>query len=115
MIDADDSFREALAGSLSEDGHVVIGFPAPPKLPLAQSLANTGAVIADCGGPLGDFVFVDLLHRTHPRLPIIMTTAHWTYHLDAEARRREHLSLLRKPFDYDRLHDLVHRLSARSV
>jgi DNA-binding NtrC family response regulator len=89
----------------------VLDLAEPPALPLAQPLASSGAVIADCRGPVCDFVFVDLLHRAYPRLPIIMTTAHWTYHLDAEARRRDHLSLLRKPFDYDRLHDLLHRLS----
>jgi DNA-binding NtrC family response regulator len=89
-----------------------MGLAELPALPLPRALASAGAVIADCRDPECDFDFLDRLHRAHPSLPVIMTTACWTYHLEAEARRREHLRLLRKPFDYDQLHDLLHRLSA---
>jgi DNA-binding NtrC family response regulator len=113
LIDGDDSFRRALAGSLSDDGHRVTDFAAPLALPLPARLASVQVVIADCQGTPGGLSFADELHGAHPLLPMILTTASWTYHLATEAARRDYLRLLRKPLDYDELHDLVHRLCTR--
>ncbi len=111
VIDEDDGFRNALAGTLMEDGHRVVEMKVPAALPLDGALANVAVVIADHPSDEVSFDFADRLVRAHPDLWLILTTAHWTEHLAAQAERRKNVSVLRKPFSYDRVHGLVHRLA----
>ena len=113
VIDEDDGFRNALAGTLMEDGHRVVEMKVPAGLPLDGGLADVAVVIAD--HPSGELSldFVDRLMDAHPQLHLILTTAHWTEHLAVQAERRQSVSLLRKPFSYDRVHGLVHRFAVR--
>lgn len=111
VIDQDDGFRNALTGTLMEDGHRVVEMKIPAALPLAGALADVAVVIADHPPDDVSLDFADELVRAHPDLWLILTTAHWTEHLALQAERREKVSLLRKPFSYDRVHALVHRLA----
>jgi uncharacterized protein (UPF0332 family) len=113
VIDRDDGFRSALAGTLMEDGHRVVEANLPVALPLDPALADVSVVIADHPPGESSLDFADRLVRAHPGLRLILTTAHWTEHLAAQAARRTNVSLLRKPFSYEGVHDLVHCLGAR--
>ena len=46
-------------------------------------------------------------HRSHPEVPVVMVTAYWSDHLDAEIERRGDPTLQRKPVDYEELARLL--------
>ncbi len=112
LIDDDDDFRDGLAENLRDDGHRVEERADPPPLTALRGLSNFAVVIIDYQLPDDDGVrFADRLHAVHPEIPIILITAYWTDHLEAQIEARAFLHLVRKPFDYCQLHDLAHRLA----
>lgn len=108
LLDEDDEFRSGLAECFEEDGYRVCGFPSPRSLPDLGSLREVRAAVADynMSGENG-LAFADRLNRLRPDIPIVLTSAYPEPLLDAATQRRSFLSLLRKPFSYEDLLDLL--------
>jgi DNA-binding NtrC family response regulator len=110
LIDDDADFRTGLAAMLRDDGHEVQEFCRPNELPALARLPGFDAVITDYRMVGHDgLVFADCFHAVHPTVPVVLITAYWTHHLEAEASRRSFLHLWRKPIDYNELHELLLR------
>ncbi len=77
------------------------------------TLEGIALVLTDYQPSERGLAFADAFHAVHPTTPIVLVTAFWSHHLEAELARRNFLVMLRKPFDYDDLHELVHRLAGR--
>lgn len=113
LIDDDADFRDGLAENLRDDGHPVREYQRTGEVPAEVldevALAIVDYQLADADG-LG---FADHIHTRNPPLPIVLITSYWSEFLRARTRSRNYLRLLRKPLDYERLHKLVHELTAR--
>lgn len=111
LLDDDDDFRTALAANLRDDGFRVLEFRAPSQLPAFEELGDIGAVITDDQMPGEDgLTFTDRFHEKKPEVPVVMVTAFMTQYLEAQLRLRKFMRVLRKPFDYEDLLDLLRRL-----
>lgn len=108
LIDDDDIFRSGLAANLRDDGHRVEDFGSPADLPALTSFEEVSVLITDyqIAGEDG-LALADRFHGAHPQAPVFMVTSYWTEHLEAEAARRDFLTLLRKPLDYDEIARLL--------
>lgn len=104
LLDDDEHFRTGLADCLQEDGHRVCAYASPSALPELRSLGDIHAAITDYSlkGENG-LAFADRLNRERPDVPIIIATAYPEPLLDAAVKKRDFLSLLRKPFRYETL------------
>jgi CheY-like chemotaxis protein len=112
IVDDDSSFRSGLAEHLRDDGHTVAEYDSPAALPPLESLAPPSLLITDYQMPGEDGLrLAKRLHAVHPNVPVIIVTAYWTEHLDAEANGLGFVTVHRKPCDYFDFHDLVHRLA----
>jgi len=108
LLDDDDDFRSALAANLAEDGYQVTHFARPIDVPALGSLERLAVLILDYNMDGEDGLsFADRFHLTHPRVPVVMLTAYWSTHLEAEIARRDFIILRRKPIDYDELARLL--------
>lgn len=108
LMDDDDAFRGALADNLREDGYAVVDFSGVHELPPLAKLTEVKAVVTDYDMPGTDgLAFAEQFHAVHPDTPIIVVTAYSTPELEADLATRTYLSVLRKPFDYDDLHELL--------
>lgn len=108
LLDDDEDFRRALADNLTDDGIVVHQFCRPSQVPPLDSLERLTMLILDyqLDGENG-LEFADRFHDSHPGVPVVMVTAFWSDHLDAEVERRRYLTLRRKPVDYEELARLL--------
>ncbi len=109
LLDDDRDFRSALAANLADDGIAVQEFGHPDEVPPLSSYERLSMLIIDyqLRGQDG-LAFADRFHAAHPDVPVVMVTAYWTAHLEAEAaRRRAYLTLRRKPIDYDEIAGLL--------
>lgn len=108
LLDDDDDFRHALAANLCDDGFRVRQFGRPSDVPPLHSFDGLTMLILDyqMGGEDG-LTFADRFHATHPDVPVVMVTAYWSDHLDAEVARRSFMRLCRKPVDYDELAQMI--------
>ena len=108
LLDHDEDFRRALADNLTDDGILVRHFGRPSDMPPLDSFDELTMLILDyqLDGEDG-LTFADRFHATHPGVPVVMVTAYWSDHLDAEVARRNYLLLRRKPVDYDDLARLL--------
>jgi len=108
LLDDDEDFRRALADNLTDDGITVHQFGRPSQVPPLESLEELTMLILDyqMDGENG-LDFADRFHRSHPQVPVVMVTAYWSDHLDAEVERRGYLTLRRKPVDYEELARLL--------
>ncbi|MBX3026761.1 response regulator [bacterium] len=108
LLDDDEDFRKALADNLADDGIAVQQFGRPSQVPPLESLERLTMLILDyqMDGENG-LDFADRFHDTHPDVPVVMVTAYWSAHLDAEVERRGYLQLRRKPVDYEELARLL--------
>lgn len=108
LLDDDDDFRRALADNLTDDGIAVRHFARPSEVPPLDSFGCPKMLIIDyqLSGEDG-LTFADRFHASHPAAPVVMVTAFWSDHLDAEIARRDFILLRRKPVDYDDLTRLL--------
>jgi DNA-binding NtrC family response regulator len=108
LLDDDRDFRSALAANLADDGIAVREYAHPHEVPPLGSFERLSMLIIDyqLRGEDG-LTFADRFHAVHPEVPVVMVTAYWTAHLEAEAARRGYLTLRRKPIDYDEIARLL--------
>jgi FixJ family two-component response regulator len=109
LLDEDETFRTGLAECLIDDGHAVCAYSSPRALPDLGVLGNLRAAVVDyqLEGENG-LSFADRLNRARPHIPIVLATAVPQLHLESAAKKRRFLSLLRKPFQYETLVELLH-------
>src|ERR1041385_8151630 len=107
LVDDDEDFRHGLAENLRDDGHHVLEYFQPDKIPDAQ-LSAANLVITDymMNGEEG-FAFANRLHRLRPNVPVILVTAYSTAQIEKAVAASGFISLLHKPFDYMRLENLI--------
>jgi DNA-binding NtrC family response regulator len=110
LLDDDDTFRTGLSELLQDDGHAVRAHGSFTELPPLAELPAVAAVITDY--QLKDaedgLSFARRFHAAHPSVPVIIVTACASDHLEQSVDRAPYLSLLRKPLQYDELHQLLH-------
>jgi two-component system nitrogen regulation response regulator GlnG len=59
-----------------------------------------------------DLTVLSVIHRSFPRLPVVLMTAHGSQALSAEARRRGAVAVVNKPFEIHALAPMVEELLA---
>ena len=112
VLDHDGDFRDGLVGCLEEDGHRVLAYPSPTLLPGLDILAGVEAAITEYVMDGEDGLrFAERLNQHKPEVPVIIATAYPGNHLEAAAAARNFLHLLRKPFRYEVLANLLSRLT----
>jgi FixJ family two-component response regulator len=110
LLDDDESFRNALAESLRDDGFAVIEYSTACDVPPLTALGEISVVVTDYDMPGTDgLAFADKVRATCPGVPIIMVTGCCTVSLEDLAAARG-VRLLRKPLEYEILHNLLHHL-----
>jgi len=112
IVEDDSSLREALVGLLRSHGYSARGFAnAEDYLAVRDGLC--GCVISDISMPgLSGLELSDRLREMGYFVPMIMITARAEPALEQQARDRDIVCLLRKPFAADALMDCVERALA---
>lgn len=112
LIDTEQSFRSALAGNLRDDGHAVLEYEDPGRLPQKADLGEIPILITEYEMPgENGLALADHWHAAHPAVRIIIVTAHWSRQLEMQVATRPFLRLLGKPVDYEKLHGVMHELA----
>jgi nitrogen regulation protein NR(I) len=122
LIEDDAVAAASLRQVFCEEGYAVtVASRGDEGLRLAAE-GDFEAVLSDVRMPgLDGLELVSRLHRSHPRLPVILMTAHGTTDVAIEATKRGAYDYLLKPFDMPELLEAVekavrsHRLSAGPV
>lgn len=114
LLDDDESFRNALAENLRDDGYKVVEYATAHELPPLTTLGEVRVLVTDYDMPgTNGLTFADSFHAAYPAVPIIMVTGACTKNLEAQTAARGFVSLLRKPLEYDKLHSLLHQNQGR--
>jgi DNA-binding NtrC family response regulator len=114
VLDNDETFRSGFVGNLRDDGHPVIEWRSPDTLPAIDALLPVDAIVMDYRNYGAAWLgLACAFHRRHPEVPIVLATAHWSPLLERTARRIG--MVVRKPIDYDELHQTLHDLARRQV
>jgi len=117
VLDGDDDFRNALTELLQDDGHAVRAYPSVTDVPPLAALPPPAAVIADYQLADGEngLAFAARFNAVHPRVAVIILTAHVSDHVTQSVAAAPYLSLLWKPCRYEELHELLHRRGMESL
>jgi DNA-binding NtrC family response regulator len=111
LLDDDDAFRTALSELLRDDGHPVTAYRSIAELPPLAEIPAPAAMITDYQLGTGEDG-LSLAHRfsaAHPGVPVILVTAFHSDYLAQAVAATPHLSLLRKPLQYEELHEILHQ------
>lgn len=103
LIDADADFRAALAANLLDDGYQVAEFARTAEVPLHRLEQLTMLILDYQVAGEDGLAFADRFHATHPGVPVVMTSAYCSTHLESEVAARPFMTLRRKPIDYEEL------------
>lgn len=109
LLAEDEAFRQGLADCLADDGHQVCTFDSPQSVPDFDALPDLHGAVIDyhLDGENG-LRFADRLNRARPDVPIVLASAMPEIHLESAVQKRSgFLSLLRKPFQYESLLELL--------
>lgn len=108
VIDDDESFREALVGSLGSLGYGAHGFASADEFIAWEAEVSCDCVITDIHMPgMSGFDLARLLTARRRRVPVVMITARSDLSIDARAASSGAICLLRKPFKTDTLIDCL--------
>ena len=112
LLDDDESFRNALAENLRDDGYQVVEYATAHEVPPLTALREVTVVVTDYDMPgTNGLTFADTFHAVYPSVPIIIVTGVCTKSLETQAAARGFVSVLRKPIQYDQLQDLLYQTS----
>ncbi len=109
-MDDDPSLRWVMGEALRQAGHVPRDFNSTEELLAALKEASPDVLITDIHLPGEDGL--DLLHQlrtTHPRLPVVVVTAHSDLQTAVAAYQGGAFEYLAKPFDVDEFTAVVAR------
>ncbi len=83
-----------------------------------RTIASDGApdlILLDVTLPdSNDLAVLSVIHRTFPRMPVVVMTSYGSPALTAEAHRRGAVAVIDKPFEMDVLPPMVAEILARS-
>lgn len=115
LIEDDVTIAESLKQVLTDEGFSIVYEKRGDDGLRRASMDVFDAVVTDLKMPgLGGLDLVKKLHATHPRLPIILMTAHGTTETAIEATRLGAFDYLLKPFDMPELIDLLRKAVTNS-
>ena len=110
VVDDDPSIRSSLARLLRSDGFDVETFSSPPEFFAGLSEGPPACVVLDVHlGTASGFDLQDSFALTHAEVPVILITGHDKITSAELTRRSGPDGYLRKPFDGDRIIDMVRR------
>lgn len=108
VIDDDESFREALADSLSSLGYAASGYASAEDYLRAIPAKSFDCVVTDIHMPgLSGLELVQRLAVRGSTTPVVLITARSDANLEAKAIAAGAVGLLRKPFE---IKDLLHQI-----
>jgi FixJ family two-component response regulator len=110
VVDDDPSIRSSLARLLRSDGFDVETFSSPPEFFAGLSEGPPACVVLDVHlGTASGFDLQDSFALAHADVPVILITGHDKITSAELTRRAGPDGYLRKPFDGDRIIDMVRR------
>jgi two-component system, NtrC family, nitrogen regulation response regulator GlnG len=110
VVDDDPALRWVMDKALTEAGHEVRLFASAEEVRQALTSAAPAVLVSDVRLPgESGFDLLKVLHREHPRLPVIVVTAHADLESAVTAYQGGAFEYLPKPFDVDELAALVQR------
>jgi len=110
VVDDDPALRWVMDKALADAGHAVRLFASAEEVRQALTTAAPTVLISDVRLPgESGFDLLKLLHQEHPRLPVIVVTAHADLESAVAAYQGGAFEYLPKPFDVDELAALVQR------
>lgn len=113
LVEDEHAFRTGLGGMLREDGHDVLEYSEPGRMPPLSLLGHVSLLLSDYEMPgQNGLLLADRFHAAHPNVPIILATGFRGSALEHEVAGRGFLHLVEKPVTYDYIHSLIHELSA---
>lgn len=111
IVDDDHLFADGLAEHLRDDGHEARVFSAPSTLPPLPDLQGVSLLVTDYQMPGEDGLrLAERFNAAHPDVPIVITTAFLSEHLEGEAAARGFVHLVPKPLNYGSFRNLVQRI-----
>ena len=110
VVDDDPALRWVMDKALSDAGHEVRLFASAEEAEQALTGAVPALVVSDVRLPgASGFELLKTLRREHPKLPVIVVTAHADLESAVTAYQGGAFEYLPKPFDVDELAALVQR------
>ncbi|HEY4128439.1 MAG TPA: nitrogen regulation protein NR(I) [Gammaproteobacteria bacterium] len=110
VVDDDPTLRWVMDKALTEAGHEVRLFASAEEARQALTTSVPSILVSDVRLPgESGFDLLKVLHREHPKLPVIVVTAHADLESAVMAYQGGAFEYLPKPFDVDELTALVQR------
>lgn len=110
LIDDDGEMRAATAQWLELSGYKVQSFPDAPSALNQLTDKFDGVVVSDIRMPRMDgMAFLSRLHALDSDIPVVLLTAHGAVQMAVEAMRQGAYDFIEKPFEPERLLDVVQR------
>ena len=110
VVDDDPALRWVMDKALAEAGHQVRLFASAEEVRQALSAGAPSVLVSDVRLPgESGFDLLKALHKEHPKLPVIVVTAHADLESAVSAYQGGAFEYLPKPFDVDELAALVKR------
>lgn len=110
MVDDDPAVLEATTQWLELSGLTVNAWSDPAKALLEIDDHYPGVVVSDIRMPSMDGLsFMDALHKKSPQLPVILITGQGDIPMAVDAMRRGAWDFIEKPFDPERLEEVIRR------
>ena len=114
VVDDDESIRWVLEKSLAREQIAVQTFPGAAEFLNALQDAAPDVLISDIRMPgIDGFTLMERVRSAHPKLPVIIMTAHSDLDAAVAAYKGGAFEYLPKPFDVDGVADLVRRAAKR--
>jgi len=110
VVDDDPALRWVMDKALAEAGHAVRLFASAEEARQALGAATPAVLVSDVRLPgESGFDLLKVLRKDHPKLPVIVVTAHADLESAVSAYQGGAFEYLPKPFDVDELAALVQR------
>lgn len=114
LVEDELAFRESLAEMLRDDGHEVLAYADPARMPPFETLGRVDLLLTDYEMPgKNGLALADEFHAHRPGVPVLLATA-YRAGVDGSAATRPFLRVVQKPITYDGMHRLIHECAARS-
>lgn len=108
IIDDDKAVRSSLCAFLDSTGFSVNPFASAMQFLRTGSLSLTCCIIVDMHMPeMSGIEFLELMHETHPSVPVVLISGNISASLRARATRAGAKAVFEKPFDQDGLLNIL--------
>lgn len=108
IIDDDKAVRDSMYALLDSAGFSVSPFTSAMQFLRTGGLALACCIIVDVHMPeMTGIEFLELMHKTHPSMPVVLISGNISPSLQARATRAGAKAVFEKPFDQDGLLDVL--------